>query len=289
MIEPTVIDAKRMAKENSNFRKVLFTGTRTQLVVMALLPGEEIGSEVHGAVDQLLYVVKGGGIAVLGDAKEPLGKGAMFCVPAGTTHNVVNTGDEPLKLFTLYSPPQHAAGTVHATKMEADAAEMERAAKPRKESPMALTNAPLITDRVITDRDDAKTAAAVRAALTWDAAAPEDRIESVVRGGVVSLKGTVDHWYQRASAVSAVKRLLGVTGVSDHIVVAPLVRTDELLRLEIKTALDLHFPLEDIDVTVDQGAATLMGTVASHRIRQDAEHLAWATTVEAVTNKILID
>ncbi|HEY8784953.1 MAG TPA: cupin domain-containing protein [Candidatus Limnocylindria bacterium] len=97
---------------------------------MALLPGEEIGAEVHGAVDQLLYVVKGGGIAVLGNAKETLGKGAMFCVPAGTTHNVVNTGDEPLKLFTVYSPPQHAAGTVHATKMEADAAEMEYAAKP---------------------------------------------------------------------------------------------------------------------------------------------------------------
>ncbi len=128
MIEPNVIDAKRMAKENSNFRKVLFTGTRSQLVVMALLPGEEIGTEVHGAVDQLLYVVKGRGIAVLGDVKETLAKGAMFCVPAGTTHNVVNTGDEPLKLFTVYSPPQHAARTIHATKMEADAAEIRHAA-----------------------------------------------------------------------------------------------------------------------------------------------------------------
>lgn len=129
MIQPSVIDAKTMAKQNSNFRKVLFTGTRSQLVVMALLPGEEIGTEVHGAVDQLLYVVTGGGIAVLGDTKETFGEGAMFCVPAGTTHNVVNTGDEPLKLFTVYSPPQHAAETVHETKMEADAAEMEHAAK----------------------------------------------------------------------------------------------------------------------------------------------------------------
>jgi osmotically-inducible protein OsmY len=149
---------------------------------------------------------------------------------------------------------------------------------------MAFTNAPLIADR-----DDAKTAAAVRAALTWDAAAPEGRIESVVRGGLVSLEGTVDHWYERASAVSAVKRLLGVTGVSDHIVVARPIRTDEQLRLEIKTALDRHFPLEDIDVTIDQGAATLMGTVASHRIQQDAEHLAWATSAKTVTNKIQID
>ena len=130
MIEPNVIDAKKIAKENSYFRKVLFTGTQTQLVVMALLPGEDIGTEVHGAVDQLLYVVQGGGTAVFVEVKETFGKGAMFCVPAGTTHNVVNTGDEPLKLFTIYSPPQHPAGTVHETKMEADAAELEHAAKP---------------------------------------------------------------------------------------------------------------------------------------------------------------
>ena len=130
MIEPNVIDAKKIAKANSYFRKVLFTGTQTQLVVMALLPAEEIGTEVHGAVDQLLYVVQGGGTAVFGEVKETFGKGAMFCVPAGTTHNVVNTGDEPLKLFTIYSPPQHPAGTVHETKMEADAAELEHAAKP---------------------------------------------------------------------------------------------------------------------------------------------------------------
>jgi mannose-6-phosphate isomerase-like protein (cupin superfamily) len=130
MIQPSVIDAQSMAEENSNFRKVLFTGTRTQLVVMALLPGEEIGTEVHRAVDQLLYVVKGRGIAVLSDVEETLGDGAMFCVPAGTTHNVVNTGDEPLKLFTVYSPPQHPARTIHATKTEADAAEIEHAASP---------------------------------------------------------------------------------------------------------------------------------------------------------------
>ncbi len=127
MIEPSVIDAKEATKENSNFRKVLFTGTRSQLVVMALLPGEEIGTEVHGEIDQLLYVVKGQGVAVFGNVKEALAKGAVFCVPAGTTHNVINTGDEPLKLFTVYSPPQHAPGTIHATKADAAAAETELA------------------------------------------------------------------------------------------------------------------------------------------------------------------
>jgi len=141
----------------------------------------------------------------------------------------------------------------------------------------------------MTDRNDTKIAAAVRAAITWDAAAPEDRIDSAVRGGVVFLQGTVDHWYQRASAVCAVKRLLDVTGVNDQIVVTPPLRTDELLHREIKTALDRHFPLEDIDVAVHQGAATLMGTVASYRMQQDAEHIAWATTVKTVTNKIQID
>jgi mannose-6-phosphate isomerase-like protein (cupin superfamily) len=128
MIEPSVIDAKKATKENSYFRKVLFTGTRSQLVVMALLPGEEIGTEVHGESDQLLYVVRGQGVAVFGNGKEAFAKGAVFCVPAGTTHNVINTGDEPLKLFTVYSPPQHAPGTVHATKADADAAEKELAA-----------------------------------------------------------------------------------------------------------------------------------------------------------------
>lgn len=139
-------------------------------------------------------------------------------------------------------------------------------------------------------RDDTKIAAAVREALTWDATVPEERIESVVRGGVVTLRGAVDHWYQRASAVSAVKRLLGVTSVNDHIVVAPPARTDEQLHLEIKTALTRRFPLEDIDVTVEKGTAILMGTVATYRMRREAEHLAWTTIgVKNVTSKILID
>ncbi len=128
-IEPRVIDAKKAAKESSYFRKVLFTGTRSQLVAMALLPDEAIGTEVHGDVDQLLYIVKGEGVAVFGESEQSFEKGAVFCVPAGTRHNVINTGDEPLKLLTVYAPPQHAPGTVHVTKADADAAEKEHAVK----------------------------------------------------------------------------------------------------------------------------------------------------------------
>ncbi len=122
MIEPRILDAKDAAKRNSSFRRVLFTADKSQLVVMSLLPGEEIGTEVHNG-DQLLYAVKGEGIAVINETKEPFEKGAILCVPAGALHNVINTGERPLKLFTIYAPPQHAPGTIHETKADADAAE----------------------------------------------------------------------------------------------------------------------------------------------------------------------
>lgn len=122
MIEPRIIDVKRAAKENSFFRKVLITASKSQVVLMSLLPGEEIGTEVHEG-DQLLYAVKGKGVAVIAGTSEPFEKGTMFCVPAGTEHNVINTGDEPFKLFTVYAPPQHAPGTIHQTKAAAAAAE----------------------------------------------------------------------------------------------------------------------------------------------------------------------
>jgi mannose-6-phosphate isomerase-like protein (cupin superfamily) len=124
VIEPRVIDIKRAAKENSFFRKVLVTANKSQVVLMSLIPGEEIGTESHDG-DQLLYAVKGEGVAVINGVQEPFEKGAMLCVPAGAEHNVINTGDEPFKLFTIYAPPQHAAGTVHETKARADAAEAE--------------------------------------------------------------------------------------------------------------------------------------------------------------------
>jgi mannose-6-phosphate isomerase-like protein (cupin superfamily) len=122
MIEPCILDAKEAAKGNSFFRKVLFTAEKSQLVVMSLLSGEEIGTEIHSG-DQLLYVVKGDGVAVINDAQEPFEKGAILCVPAGAPHNVINTGDQPLKLFTIYAPPQHAPGTIHETKADADVVE----------------------------------------------------------------------------------------------------------------------------------------------------------------------
>jgi mannose-6-phosphate isomerase-like protein (cupin superfamily) len=122
MNEPRIIDVKRAAKENSFFRKVLVTADQSQVVLMSLLPGEEIGTESHEG-DQLLYAVKGEGVAVINGVKEPFEKGTMFCVPGGTVHNVINTGDEPFKLFTIYAPPEHADGTIHETKAEADTAE----------------------------------------------------------------------------------------------------------------------------------------------------------------------
>jgi mannose-6-phosphate isomerase-like protein (cupin superfamily) len=109
---------------NDFFRQVLFTGTYAQLVVMALQPGEEIGNEVHGDVDQFFRIEAGQAKFVFGDTEEHVvGDGDAVVVPAGTFHNVINVSDEPLKLYTIYSPPNHPDGTVHKTKAEADAAE----------------------------------------------------------------------------------------------------------------------------------------------------------------------
>jgi mannose-6-phosphate isomerase-like protein (cupin superfamily) len=126
-LKPRLIQIKDLAKANDDFRKVLFTAERSQLVIMSLRAGETIGSEVH-AVDQVIYVVKGDGVAVIGEANVPFEKGAVICVPAGARHDIVNTGDEPLKLFTVYAPPQHAPGTVHPTKADAEAAEKQELA-----------------------------------------------------------------------------------------------------------------------------------------------------------------
>jgi osmotically-inducible protein OsmY len=137
--------------------------------------------------------------------------------------------------------------------------------------------------------DDTKIAEAVRTALTWDSVVPEERIEIVVRNGVVTLTGMVEYWYQRKSAVDVVKRLSGVTNVNDHIIVAPQARSDEVLFSEIKASLTRRLPLEDIDVTVDHGTVTLMGTASSYRVRREAEDIAWWTIgVKNLTNRISI-
>lgn len=110
--------------ENNYFRKVLFTGKYSQLVVMALKPGEEIGKEIHEGVDQFFRIEQGRARVILNDTDEfEAGEDEVFIVPAGTWHNVVNTGDVDLKLYTIYSPPNHPKGTVHKTRKEALEAE----------------------------------------------------------------------------------------------------------------------------------------------------------------------
>jgi len=112
-------------EKNKYFRKVLFTGPHLQLVVMCLQGGEEIGNEIHETVDQFFRIEEGEAKFVLNDKEEHvLGNGGAAVVPAGTWHNVINTSkNKPLKLYTVYTPPQHADGTIHKTKAEAEAAE----------------------------------------------------------------------------------------------------------------------------------------------------------------------
>ncbi len=110
---------------NENFRKVLYTDERVQLVVMSLKPGEEIGAEVH-QLDQFIRVEKGEGKAVLGGIEHALADGSAVIVPKGTLHNIINTSsDKPMKLYTLYAPPNHKDGTIHVTKADAEADEAE--------------------------------------------------------------------------------------------------------------------------------------------------------------------
>lgn len=110
--------------ENEYFRQVLFTAPHSQLVVMSIAPGEDIGMETHGDTDQFIRVEAGTGKAVLNGQEHELGDGSAVVIPAGTEHNIVNmSGSEPLKLYTIYSPPEHADGTVHKTRAEAMAAE----------------------------------------------------------------------------------------------------------------------------------------------------------------------
>jgi mannose-6-phosphate isomerase-like protein (cupin superfamily) len=114
-----------LARRNENFRQVLFTTERSQLVLMAIRAGEEIGEETHDDVDQVLAFVEGEGEAVLAGARRPVRAGSVVVVPAGTRHNFITKGDAPLKLYTVYTPPEHRDGTVHRTKAEADEYERE--------------------------------------------------------------------------------------------------------------------------------------------------------------------
>ena len=111
-----------VAEQNPDFRRVLWTGKHTQLVIMTIPPGGEIGEEVH-EVDQILTFVSGVGEATVSGRKRRVAAGDLVVVQAGLKHNFVNTGPNPLVLYTVYGPPEHADGAVHRTKEEADAAE----------------------------------------------------------------------------------------------------------------------------------------------------------------------
>src|SRR5512140_59294 len=108
-----------LAVKNSEFRQVLYTAKYSQLVLMALKPKEEIGAEVH-KLDQFFRVEEGSGEAVLDGVRTPIRAGFAVLVPAGTNHNIINSGSDPMKLYTVYSPPNHRDGVVHHTRADAE-------------------------------------------------------------------------------------------------------------------------------------------------------------------------
>ncbi|MEN9327961.1 MAG: hypothetical protein RI947_769 [Candidatus Parcubacteria bacterium] len=113
---------EKVTLENSNFRHVMYTGQHAQLVVMSLNPSEEIGLETHEIVDQFIRIEKGEGKVIINGEESILKDGDAVVVPAGTKHNIINTSlENPLKLYTVYSPPHHKDGTIHKTKKDAEA------------------------------------------------------------------------------------------------------------------------------------------------------------------------
>ncbi|MEK7612356.1 MAG: cupin domain-containing protein [Patescibacteria group bacterium] len=117
-----VANIEKLTKENTHFRKVLYTGKNSQLVLMSLKPGEEIGLETH-ELDQFIRFETGRGEIVLDGITHKVEKEYGVVIPAGTKHNVINTGRKDMKLYTIYSPPEHNDGTVHITKADAEIAE----------------------------------------------------------------------------------------------------------------------------------------------------------------------
>lgn len=114
---------KKLTKENTNFRKVLYTGKHSQIVAMSIPVEQEIGEEVHPESDQIIFIIDGEAEAILAGEVRKVEEHDVVFVVAGTVHNIKNTSDEDLKLCAVYSPPQHPDGTVHATKMEANLSE----------------------------------------------------------------------------------------------------------------------------------------------------------------------
>ena len=126
--EPFVININQAAKHNNTYRDTIWTGNHLQVTLMSINVGEDIGLEIHPNVDQFLRIEEGQGIVQMGKSKESLnfvknvGNDYAIMVPSGTWHNVTNTGNTPLKLYSIYAPPNHPFGTVHRTKADAEAA-----------------------------------------------------------------------------------------------------------------------------------------------------------------------
>ena len=110
----------QMARENDDFRRVVMTGDKMQVVLMAIPQGGDIGAETHDGHDQVLVFVQGSGKAIIGDRETPISDGPLSFVPSDGHHNFINDGEGPLKLYTMYAPPEHAPGSAHATKADAD-------------------------------------------------------------------------------------------------------------------------------------------------------------------------
>lgn len=116
-----VENIEQLTLANDNFRKVIYTGQHAQLVLMSLLPNEDIGMEIHETTDQFLRIEKGQGKCILNGEEHEIKDGSAIVVPAGTEHNIINTSaTQPMKIYTVYSPPHHKKGTIHKTKKDAE-------------------------------------------------------------------------------------------------------------------------------------------------------------------------
>ena len=118
-----IADIEERTEENRDFRRVIYTGSYLQLVLMSLEPDEELGDEIHENTDQFFRIEEGKGTVTIGGRETRVESDVAIIVPAGARHNIRNTGDKPLKFYTLYAPPQHPAGTVHRTREAAELAE----------------------------------------------------------------------------------------------------------------------------------------------------------------------
>jgi len=122
-MEGFVRDIEQLTEGNTDFRRVLYTGKHLQLVLMALVPAEEIGEEVHDDRDQFFRIEAGSGVVVIDGRRHDIKADDAIVIPAGARHNVINTGTVPLKLYTIYGPPEHRDGIVRATKADAESNE----------------------------------------------------------------------------------------------------------------------------------------------------------------------